>query len=570
VLKKVLVANRAEIALRIIRACRDLGVSSVAIHSEADRGLRYVTEADEAVEVGAAPPSESYLAIDRILEAANKTGADSIHPGYGFLAENHRFARATIEAGLVFIGPPASVIESLGSKLETRRLMIEAGVPVVPGGDAAERIEDAQRQAAEIGYPVVIKPSLGGGGRGMRIVAAPEKLADALGAARREAGRAFASSEVYIEKLLPCARHIEVQIIGDAHGNLVHVGDRDCSLQRRYQKVLEEAPAPSLTDEQREHVRSLAVQTARAAGYVSAGTVEFLYDGEQNFYLLEVNTRVQVEHAVTEVISGIDLVTEQIRIASGEPLSFRQEDVTLRGAAIECRVYAEDPLRSFVSSPGRITAVRAPAGPWVREERSYDVGDEVTPYYDGLIAKLVVWGPTREIARARTRRALAEYRFSGIATNVTFLRWLTDSEAFRHHDYDTRFVEREFHPDLLSSEPPHEAPPPSAAPPMQASVPRPSPAPALSRGPESGAVRAELFIYHRRSGGLDYVFHIQTVPTGRGDFEAVPVSPRGQRWAPHTNRRKARTPEEAVDTLVREVLERKTPDEIFPETAMPY
>lgn len=447
-LKKVLVANRGEIALRVIRACRDLGIASVAAHSEADGDAAFVALADERVLLGPAPAPQSYLAVDKIVQVARATGADAVHPGYGFLSENPTLARAVRDAGLVFVGPSAEVIEQLGSKLGTRRLMRAAGVPTPPGADVPTDLAAARALADTIGYPVLVKPSGGGGGRGMRIVESPDGLERALDTARREAERAFGDAEVYIEKLFPAARHIEVQIMGDAHGNLVHVGDRDCSLQRRHQKLVEEAPAPGLSIEQHAQVRALALRAARAVGYVNAGTVEFLFDGRE-FYLLEVNTRIQVEHCVTEAVSGIDLVVEQLRIASGEPLSFRQKDVVLRGTAIEARVYAEDPARKFLPSPGRITAARFPAGPWVREDRGVEAGDAITTHYDGLLAKLVVWGATREQAIARTSRALAEYRIEGVATNVTFLRWLVATDAFRTLGYDTRYVEREFRPELL-------------------------------------------------------------------------------------------------------------------------
>jgi acetyl-CoA carboxylase biotin carboxylase subunit len=448
-LKKVLVANRGEIALRVVRACRDLGIASVAAHSEADRDASFVALADERVELGPAPAPQSYLAVDRIVAAAHATGADAVHPGYGFLSENPALARAVREAGLVFVGPSPETIERLGSKLGTRRLMREAGVPTPPGADAPTDFVAARSLAETIGYPVLVKPSGGGGGRGMRVIESPDGLERALDAARREAERAFADADVYIEKLFPAARHVEVQIMGDAHGNLVHVGDRDCSLQRRHQKLVEEAPAPGLSPEQHEHVRALALRAARAVDYVNAGTVEFLFDGRE-FYLLEVNTRIQVEHCVTEAVSGIDLVVEQLRVASGEHLSFRQDDVVLRGTAIEARVYAEDPAKKFLPAPGRIGAARFPAGPWVREDRGVEAGDAITPHYDGLIAKLVVWGATREQAIARTARALAEYRLEGVRTNVAFLRWLVVTEAFRTLAYDTRWVEREFRPEMLA------------------------------------------------------------------------------------------------------------------------
>ncbi len=447
-IRKVLIANRGEIALRVIRACRDLGLRSVAVYSEADAQLPFVALADEAVPIGPPPAAQSYLAIDKLIAAAKQCGADAVHPGYGFLSENPALARAVSAAGLRFVGPPAEVIEQLGSKLGMRKIMLAAGVPVPPGSDAPLQPAEARALCERIGYPVLIKPSGGGGGRGMRVVSTPEELEPALQSSRREAARSFGDSDVYVEKLIPRARHVEVQILGDNHGNLVHVGDRDCSLQRRHQKVIEEAPAPGLSTAQQAQVHALALRAAAAARYVSAGTVEFLFDGAQ-FYLLEVNTRIQVEHCVSEVVSGLDLVAEQLRVAAGEPLSARQHEVSLRGSALECRLYAEDPKKRFFPSPGPITAARFPGGPWVREDRGYDAGDQVTPFYDGLIAKLVVWGPTREQAIARSLRALHEYRIEGIRTNLALLRWLLQSEAFRSAQHDTGFVERELKPEML-------------------------------------------------------------------------------------------------------------------------
>lgn len=449
-LRKVLIANRGEIALRVIRACRDLGIQSVAVYSEVDAKLPFVRAADEAVLIGPPPAKESYLSIDKLIAAAKQTGADALHPGYGFLSENAALPRACAESGITFVGPSAEVIESLGSKLGTREIMAKAGVPTAPGTKAATSdIAALQRECERIGYPVLVKPSGGGGGRGMRVVHKPEDLEKALEASRREASSAFGDSELYVEKVIGHARHIEVQVIADAHGNAVHVGDRDCSMQRRHQKVIEEAPAPNLSPELHDKVCSLAVKAIKAAGYVNAGTVEFLYDGKGEFYVLEVNTRIQVEHCVTEVASGIDLVAEQLRIAGGEPLSFKQQDVKLGFAAIEARIYAEDPRRKFFPNPGKITFAHFPAGPWVREDRGYESGDEVSPYYDGMIAKLIVWGPTRELAIARLRRALHEYRLEGLKNNVEFLRWLVATDAFRDVTFDIGFIEREFKPELL-------------------------------------------------------------------------------------------------------------------------
>jgi acetyl-CoA carboxylase, biotin carboxylase subunit len=448
-LKKVLIANRGEIALRIVRACRDLGIASVAVYSDADAELPFVALADERVHIGASPAQQSYLQIDKLVDAARRTGADAVHPGYGFLSENPALARAVRDASLVFVGPPAEVIEALGSKLAVRRLMRTVGVPILPGSDGPSSAGEARALAEQIGFPLLVKPSGGGGGRGMRTVMTPAELDQALETAGREAARSFGDSAVYIEKLLTRARHIEVQILADQHGNLVHVGDRDCSLQRRHQKVIEEAPAPGLSPAQHEAVQALAIRTAAAAGYVNAGTVEFLFDGEA-FYLLEVNTRIQVEHCVTEMVSGIDLVAEQLRIAAGEALSFSQDEIVLRGAAVQARVYAEDPARRFMPAPGRIGRARFPAGPFIREDRGYEAGQEITPFYDGMIAKLLAWGPTREVAIARCQRALREYELEGIRTNLGLLRWALDTPGFRQVAHDTGFLEREFKPEFLA------------------------------------------------------------------------------------------------------------------------
>ena len=441
-LKKVLIANRGEIALRVIRACRDLGVQSVAVYSDADEQLPFVELADERVHIGPSPAQQSYLDIAKLIAAAKQSGADAVHPGYGFLSENPALARAVKDAGLVFVGPSAEVIERLGSKLGVRRMMRELGVPVPPGGDQAMDAAAARKVGAEIGYPLLVKPSGGGGGRGMRVVRNDAELERALETAAREAERAFGDADVYVEKLLERARHIEVQILADEHGSVIHVGDRDCSLQRRHQKIIEEAPAPGLSAEQHARVCALAVKAAAAAGYTNAGTVEFLFDGAE-FYLLEVNTRIQVEHCVTEAASGVDLVVEQLRIAAGERLSVTQQQVQLQGAALELRVYAENVPKGFLPSPGTIGAGRFPAGPWIRDDRGFEIGSAITPFYDGMVGKLIVWGPTRDVAIARALRALHEYRLDGLRTNLALLKHLLVCDAFRQVTHDTGFVERE-------------------------------------------------------------------------------------------------------------------------------
>jgi acetyl-CoA carboxylase biotin carboxylase subunit len=442
VFRKILIANRGEIAVRIIRTCRALGIPTVAVFSEADRPALHVRLADEAIAVGPSAAAESYLSIERILAAARATGAEAIHPGYGFLSENPAFAKACQEAGITFIGPPHSAMELMGSKTSAREIMQRAGVPVVPGSSRIGSPAEALALAAEMGYPVMIKASAGGGGKGMRLVASAEELPASWERAGSEALAAFGDSTVYIEKAIPRPRHVEVQVLADAHGNVVHLGERECSLQRRHQKVVEESPSPLFArrPELRAALCDAAVQAARAAGYVNAGTVEFLADQEGNFYFLEMNTRLQVEHPVTELVTGIDLVAEQIRVAAGQPLRFAQSDIRFSGAAVECRVYAEDPANNFFPSPGKITTLREPAGPGVRIDSAAYPGWEVPLHYDPLIAKLCAWGPTRDDALNRLRAALAEYRITGIRTTLGFFRDVIDDPVFRAGDLDTGFI----------------------------------------------------------------------------------------------------------------------------------
>jgi len=445
--RKVLIANRGEIAIRVIRACRELGISPVAVYSQADRHALHVQMADEAYLIGPPPATESYLVIDRLIDAALTAGAEAIHPGYGFLAENADFARACEQQGLIFIGPPSDAIALMGDKTAARRAMQAAGVPVVPGIDHfLQDDEEAQRVIATMGYPVMIKAALGGGGKGMRLVRDERELAEALRAARSEARSSFGDPAIYIEKYIPSPRHVEIQVLADAHGHIIHLGERECSLQRRHQKVVEEAPSPMMTAELRARMGEAAVRAAQAADYRNAGTVEFLVDATGHFYFLEMNTRLQVEHPVTEMVTGLDLVQAQLRIAADEPLPWRQDDIVLRGAAIECRIYAEDPAYNFRPSPGRITALQAPAGPWVRDERGVFAGGEVSPYYDPMISKLVVWGASRPEAIARMRRALDEYVIAGIRTTIPFHRWLMDDEEFMAGRLDTGFIERRYRP----------------------------------------------------------------------------------------------------------------------------
>ena len=442
--KKLLIANRGEIAVRVIRACREMDISPVAVYSEADASALHVRLADEAYLLGPAPSSESYLRVDRVVEAALRSGAEAIHPGYGFLAENAEFARATASAGLVFIGPPAEAIELMGSKTSARRAAAAAGAPVVPGtNDALSSIEEARETARTVGYPLMLKAAAGGGGKGMRLVASEGELASAFEAARSEAAGAFGDPSVYIERAVERPRHIEIQVFADAHGNFVHLGERECSIQRRHQKVIEECPSPIGDPSLREAMGAAAVRVARAASYVGAGTVEFLVsDATREFFFLEMNTRLQVEHPVTELVTGLDLVREQIRVAAGLPLSFAQDEVRWAGHAVECRVYAEDPERDFMPSPGRVTHLRAPAGPGVRDDGGVYEGAEVSIHYDPLISKLATWGRTRAEAIERMRRALAEYAVGGIKTTLPFFRACMRDEEFVAGRLDTGFISR--------------------------------------------------------------------------------------------------------------------------------
>jgi acetyl-CoA carboxylase biotin carboxylase subunit len=438
---KLLVANRGEIAVRVIRACRELGIRSVAVYSEADADALHVRLADEALPIGPAPSRESYLRTSRVLEAARTSGAEAIHPGYGFLAENASFARACEEAGIVFVGPRSATIELMGEKTSARREAVAAGIPVVPGTlEPVSGIDEITGTAAKLGYPVMLKAAAGGGGKGLRLVAVPEDLAPALARARSEAKGAFGDESVYLEKAIVRPRHVEIQVLADQHGNAVHLFERECSIQRRHQKLVEESPSPLVTKELREHMGALALSLVRRVGYVNAGTLEFLVDAERQPYFLEMNTRLQVEHPVTEMTTGIDLVKMQIRVAQGELLPFGQADLAQRGHAIECRVYAEDPEAGFLPCPGRITALRVPGGPGVRDDSGVYAGATVPIDYDPLVSKLVAWAETRDAAIARMRRAIAEYRVVGIRTTLPFFDRVLRDPGFVAGEFDTSFV----------------------------------------------------------------------------------------------------------------------------------
>lgn len=445
---KVLIANRGEIAVRIGRACRELGLQTVAVYSEVDRQAMHVRYADEAYLLGPAPSRESYLRGDKIIEIAKQCGAGAIHPGYGFLAERADFAQAVLDAGLVFIGPKPSSITAMGDKMTARNTVAAAGVPVVPGteGEGGLRDDELLAIAPDIGFPLLIKASAGGGGKGMREVENLEAMPALLQSARREAEASFGDGNVYLEKLVEGARHIEFQIIADQQGTVLHLGERECSIQRRHQKLLEESPSPFIDrdDAFRQKMGEVAVRAASVVGYVNAGTIEFLVDKDKNFYFLEMNTRLQVEHPVTELVTGLDIVKEQIRIARGRPLKYAQEDIHAHGWAIECRINAEDPYNGFMPSTGRITHTIIPTGPGIRVDTGVYVGFEISPYYDSLISKLIVWGETRGEAILRMRRALEEYKIIGIRTNIPFHQHLMDSHRFMGGQYDTRFVEERF------------------------------------------------------------------------------------------------------------------------------
>ncbi|MDO8931181.1 MAG: acetyl/propionyl/methylcrotonyl-CoA carboxylase subunit alpha [Rhodocyclaceae bacterium] len=442
---KILIANRGEIACRVIKTARRMGIRTVAVYSEADAGARHVRLADEAVCIGAPAARESYLVGDRIVAACRQTGAQAVHPGYGFLSENEEFAQACAREGIVFIGPPVAAIHAMGSKSEAKKLMEAAGVPLTPGYHGDEQAPDFLKQQADrIGYPVLIKAAAGGGGKGMRAVNASEDFLDALASCQREAQSSFGDQHVLIEKYLQRPRHIEFQVFGDTQGNVVHLFERDCSVQRRHQKVLEEAPAPGMTPERRAAMGKAATDAAKAVGYVGAGTVEFIVNQDGTFYFMEMNTRLQVEHPVTEMITGLDLVEWQLRVAAGEPLPLAQEQIAIRGHAIEARVYAEDPDKGFLPSTGRLAHLAPPEESLhVRVDTGVEQGDEISPHYDPMISKLIVWDETRERACARMLQALAQYRIVGVANNVGFLSRLVACPAFAHADLDTGLIERE-------------------------------------------------------------------------------------------------------------------------------
>jgi acetyl-CoA carboxylase, biotin carboxylase subunit len=441
-LRKVLVANRGEVAVRIVRACRELEIPSVAVYSDADEGAMHVRLADEAVHIGPSKAQKSYLNIEAIVEATEERGADAVHPGYGFLAENASFAAACREAGLAFVGPTAETMERIGNKSAARQLAREADVPIVPGTEGNVASEEVLEKADEIGYPIMVKAASGGGGMGIRVVEDEEELEEAVKQAGQQAEAAFGEGSVYLEKFLERPRHVEVQVVGDGEGNVVHFYERKCSMQRRRQKIIEEAPSPGISPETREGITRAAVRLAEAVEYANAGTVEFLVDEDESYYFIEMNTRIQVEHPVTEMITGVDLVKEQLKVAGGEGLSVGQDEIPLAGHAIEFRINAEDPENDFFPQPGEVTTVELPGGPGVRVDTAIFAGYEIPPFYDSLVGKLIVWGVDRHEAIARGRRALEEYHLEGIKTTVPLHLRLLGDEAFLSGEYDTGYLER--------------------------------------------------------------------------------------------------------------------------------
>jgi acetyl-CoA carboxylase biotin carboxylase subunit len=452
-MQKILVANRGEIAVRVMRTAKEMGIKTVAVFSEADRNMPFVRYADEAVCIGPAPSSQSYLRADKIIEVAKATGADAIHPGYGFLSENASFSKAVADAGLIFIGPSAQSIEVMGSKIAAKQAAKKFNVPMVPGTeDPVKDADEAKGIAARTGYPILIKASAGGGGKGMRVVNNEEELAEQMRMAKSEALSAFGNDDVFIEKYVGAPRHIEIQLVGDQHGNYAYLFERECSIQRRHQKLIEEAPSSCLTPAIRKAMGECAVQVACSCNYYGAGTVEFLVDEKLNFYFLEMNTRLQVEHCVTEMITGIDLVKEQINIARGNKLSFTQDDLKINGHALELRVCAEDPLNNFLPDTGKLLMYQPPKGPGVRVDDGFEEGQEIPVFYDSMIAKLVAWAPTRDESIDRLCRAIDEYYVQGIQTTLNFGKWAVQTEPFRTGNFDTKFIEKYYKPEYLQQQ----------------------------------------------------------------------------------------------------------------------
>jgi 3-methylcrotonyl-CoA carboxylase alpha subunit len=535
--RRVLVANRGEIAVRVIRACQELGIRAIAVYSEADRGAFHTRLADEAHPIGPPPAAASYLNGARILDLARRTGAEAIHPGYGFLAENAAFAEACAAAGVTFVGPPPDAMRLMGDKAAARRLVADHGVPVVPGYDGAEQDDEAlQARARDIGFPLLIKAAAGGGGRGMRVVRDADTFPEALTGARREARAAFGEGTMILERYVAPARHVEVQILGDHHGALVHLGERECSVQRRHQKVIEESPSPAVTPELRAELGAAAVRAARAAGYANAGTCEFLLDEGGRFYFIEMNARLQVEHPVTEQVTGLDLVRRQLEIAAGAPLGLEQERVALRGHAIECRIYAEDPARDFLPAAGRLERFAPPLGQGLRHDVGFADGDAVNTYYDAMLGKLIAFGEDRPTALARARWAVDRYAVEGVTTNLPLLRWVLAHPTFAAGEATTDFLAREWRPAAPTSPPP-EALAAAAAFELAARSPEPSGEPWRSLGPWRALDEGISLAYEVEGSPRTVVAGREERPVAR-EFGSPgapegdrPVAPRGSAWS---------------------------------------
>jgi len=540
-MKKVLIANRGEIALRIQRACAGLGIKTLSIASEVDKTALFARQAEELVVIGPAAASESYLQGEKIIKVALERGCDAVHPGYGFLSENAEFAKKVIESGLIFIGPDPSSIEIMGDKLKAKERVKQSGVPIVPGSLHGLSHEELVKEAIKLSFPVIIKAVAGGGGRGMRVVRDEKEMRAALPQASAEALKSFSNAEVYIEKFIEKPRHVEVQVFGDHFGKIVHFGTRDCSLQRRHQKLLEEAPAPFLKPRVREKLETAAVKAAMSVNYKNAGTIEFLVEKEE-IYFLEMNTRIQVEHPVTEAITGVDLVQLQLKIARGEKIPLKQEEITFKGHAIEYRLFAEDPENSFFPSLGAIEKMKRPETPGVREDSGYEAGDQVTPHYDAMLSKVIVSGKNRAEAIERSYECLRHYELEGVKTSIPFFKWLLLHSDFRVSPVDIGFVEREFKKENLEQVAISEAPD------------------ELYKNPVCGAEVKDLYHYHCKRYDVEYT--VQVVHRRDGFFAAIPVSTDGAA-AKNINCRMSNGLSTAMDTLIEEVLEVVPPDELF-------
>jgi acetyl/propionyl-CoA carboxylase alpha subunit len=537
---KVLIANRAEIAMRIQRACTSLGLDAVSVCSEADKNSLFARTAQELAVIGPAPARESYLHVERLLEAAKKHGCDAVHPGYGFLSENAEFASAVEQAGMIFIGPSPRSIEILGSKTAAREAVAAYGVPLLPGAVGNLSDEELISRAKEIGFPVIIKAVGGGGGRGMRIANNIDEMRDFLPRTRAESKKNFSNDNVYFEKFLRTPRHVEVQIFGDKHGSVVHFGTRDCSTQRRHQKLIEEAPAPNLSDAMRESIHQAALGAARSVGYCNAGTVEFLVDGD-NFYFLEVNTRIQVEHPITEIVTNTDLVQLQLKVAQGEPLP-TQEQIRFAGHAMEFRIYAEDPQAEFRPAVGPITKLSRPTADWIREDFAFEQGDEVTPHYDAMLSKLIVSGVSRSEVLARSEQALKSYKIGGLPTTIDFHRWLLRNKAFRSGPVDIAFVGREFSAQSIRE--------------LKAGDIRDP----LWQEPKHGAEVKNVYEYRSKKFATTYT--IEIVHQSEGGFIAAPLDPKGHKVR-NSNCRMSNGLNAALSSLIEDVLEKRPPAEVF-------